>query len=1198
MRLIYNSDAQRLQKNFDDKTPVTVSELFRTERTASLPIELFLVDDDGGYETPSSSDYEVIIGRQGQAITTGKLTLTFTGTTEEIDLSKPKLATRIEAALNAVSAVDSAGGVDVIELSPRAFQITFRSNGSRAAMSAAVAQSMQPASALISEVTAGTVSSREVQLLTLEEASLAEVSTSGWSTNSNPTLTITTLVEGTANTREVVQLSVTGDPASGSFFVVSNSEPISTEATAAQVKSILNAALSNDIGSVKKTGERIWQITYKTNGDKTALSAGTHNLVKRPSVNATLSLNTTALAYAANSDGSDLSVGFTLRKGTEILLSEPIDLHEPFAKTLGSSASLSNAVTLTPFLELAGGTMSGAIAMGSQKITGLADGVASSDAATKGQIDALIDGSPDNLNTLNELAAALNDDQNFSTTVTNNIATKLPKDGSAAMTGALQITTGSAASPSLSFSSDTDTGIFHGTDAISFSINGSRKAYVSTSGLWSDANVYHSSTGSFRGYGYDAVISTNSGYGIVFKPNDSIFGKFTSAGNLGIGSDFSADKTLVVRAANAEIAIDDIDTTDTPRLRFRESGSTSASIRTDASNLIFDTGLNEAARFDSSGHFLIGDDKKIKLGADGDLEIYNAANDNSVIKKTTSGGLFLLNDSTTYIQGTFGEDIARFIKDGANQFYYDGSLKLSTSSTGATVSGSLLIDSTYPRIFLTDSNNNSDFSIINNDGSFSIYDDTNSANRLQILADGKVGIGGAPVVELDLQGDMMVTNTAPRFILKESGSAKDICFKVQTDGRLSVFDDNQVNEMITVKQDGNVGIGGLPIAQTYIESDNNSFAATGTPSNYHLVLRNPQNDLNEGVGIGFTSSTGTDSIGAAIAFERTGNQAQGDLVFSAKSSTSAGASLDELIRLDGSTGNVGIGGVTSPQANLHIFKTEGGVGAKHATIRLGGYTTTGAEISAYRFDGNSNNQGLIFSSHDETDGIVERMRIASDGNITQNYINYTDASNYEALKFSAESDHIKINTESVGSFSSETRDLRFNINGTEKGRVSSAGVWTMNNFYISGTGSLRNYGNNLKFTTGGGDYDIEFNPNDTTQMILKSDTGRLGVNNTNPQKTIDVTGDIRASTNLFASNNIYAAFKFVFGSSTSEGEYIERHGGSDLAFYGNGGHRFTVKGSGDCKIEDAGKGLILNSPDGTAYKITVANDGTVTSTAV
>jgi hypothetical protein len=395
MRLIYNSDAQRLQKNFDDKTPVTVSELFRSERTASVPIELFLVDNDGGYATPGSSDYEVLIGRQAQAVTTGKLTLTFTGTTEEIDLSKPKLATRIEAALNAVSEVNAAGGVDVVELkNGRAFQITFRSVGSRAAITAGVKDSMQPASVLISEVTAGTGSTREVQLLTLEEASLAEVSTSGWSANSNPALTITTLVEGTANTREVVQLSVSNDPAPGSFFVVSNSEPISTEATAAQVKTILNSALSNDIGSVKKTGERIWQITYKTNGDKTALSAGTHNLVKRPSVNATLSLNTTALAYAANSDGSDLSVGFTLKKSNEVLLSENVDLAEPFAEVIGSSAMLNNdslgalftiagddvnkgtAISLSggltyssdtlaaPFLPLAGGTMTGNILLG------------------------------------------------------------------------------------------------------------------------------------------------------------------------------------------------------------------------------------------------------------------------------------------------------------------------------------------------------------------------------------------------------------------------------------------------------------------------------------------------------------------------------------------------------------------------------------------------------------------------------------------------------------------------------------------------------------------------------------------------------------------------------------------------------------------------------------------------------------------
>jgi hypothetical protein len=42
------------------------------------------------------------------------------------------------------------------------------------------------------------------------------------------------------------------------------------------------------------------------------------------------------------------------------------------------------------------------------------------------QISNLVDSSPEALNTLNELAAALGDDANFSTTVTNSIATKAP----------------------------------------------------------------------------------------------------------------------------------------------------------------------------------------------------------------------------------------------------------------------------------------------------------------------------------------------------------------------------------------------------------------------------------------------------------------------------------------------------------------------------------------------------------------------------------------------------------------------------------------------------------------------------------------------------------------------------------------------------------------------------------------------------
>ena len=58
-------------------------------------------------------------------------------------------------------------------------------------------------------------------------------------------------------------------------------------------------------------------------------------------------------------------------------------------------------------------------------------------------IDGLIDSAPGTLDTLNELAAALGDDPNFATTVTNSIATKLPLSGGT-MTGDLQWDTSAA----------------------------------------------------------------------------------------------------------------------------------------------------------------------------------------------------------------------------------------------------------------------------------------------------------------------------------------------------------------------------------------------------------------------------------------------------------------------------------------------------------------------------------------------------------------------------------------------------------------------------------------------------------------------------------------------------------------------------------------------------------------------------------
>jgi microcystin-dependent protein len=51
----------------------------------------------------------------------------------------------------------------------------------------------------------------------------------------------------------------------------------------------------------------------------------------------------------------------------------------------------------------------------------------------------IIDGSPEALDTLNELAAALGDDANFATTVNTALAARLKRDGTTAMTGPLNL---------------------------------------------------------------------------------------------------------------------------------------------------------------------------------------------------------------------------------------------------------------------------------------------------------------------------------------------------------------------------------------------------------------------------------------------------------------------------------------------------------------------------------------------------------------------------------------------------------------------------------------------------------------------------------------------------------------------------------------------------------------------------------------
>ena len=86
--------------------------------------------------------------------------------------------------------------------------------------------------------------------------------------------------------------------------------------------------------------------------------------------------------------------------------------------------------------------VNGTVDFTNTRLTDVAEPVASSDAATKNYVDtsiaAVIDGAPAALDTLNELAAALNDDASFHTSVTTSLAGKLSLTGGT-MTGQLSL---------------------------------------------------------------------------------------------------------------------------------------------------------------------------------------------------------------------------------------------------------------------------------------------------------------------------------------------------------------------------------------------------------------------------------------------------------------------------------------------------------------------------------------------------------------------------------------------------------------------------------------------------------------------------------------------------------------------------------------------------------------------------------------
>ena len=112
--------------------------------------------------------------------------------------------------------------------------------------------------------------------------------------------------------------------------------------------------------------------------------------------------------------------------------------------------------------------------------------------------------------------------------------------------------------------------------------------------------------------------------------------------------------------------------------------------------LIVDSSSQQIKELPDGDSLLLGDSEKLLLGDGTDLEFYHDGSNGYLVNST--GDLYLQDaGGDIYIQAKAGENSISALDDGAVNLFYDGSAKVATTSTGATVTG-LLTASTSANI--------------------------------------------------------------------------------------------------------------------------------------------------------------------------------------------------------------------------------------------------------------------------------------------------------------------------------------------------------------------------------------------------------------------------------------------------------------------------------------------------------------------
>ena len=349
----------------------------------------------------------------------------------------------------------------------------------------------------------------------------------------------------------------------------------------------------------------------------------------------------------------------------------------------------------------------------------------STDAASKAYVDAqvasVLDSAPDALNTLNELAAALNDDSSFYTKV-------LFKTGGT-MTGDIDMGANAVTSTATPATDDTLTrkGYVDGIlgSATSAATSAAAAATSATNAATSESNA-SSSASAASSSASAAATSATAASGSATSASTSASSASTSA-----TAAASSATTASTAAANAEAAWDSFDDrylgakSSAPTLDNDGNALLEGSIywNTTSSDLwvyngsaweqatLTAAGLVSSTGDSMTGDLSFGDNDKAIFGAGSDLQIYHDGS-SSFIRDVGTGDL-RLRGTNIRIESDSSHDIFVGEAGGAATIYHNNSAKLATTSTGIDVTGTVSTDRAYGTV-TTDNDLSFDQSATNN----------------------------------------------------------------------------------------------------------------------------------------------------------------------------------------------------------------------------------------------------------------------------------------------------------------------------------------------------------------------------------------------------------------------------------------------------------------------------------------------------